>query len=63
MKQIMASMEGGSMGRYAWPASKLGKDEMRSLFKVSKMTGKPITILVREAVRKVYGVEGEEEPE
>ena len=49
------------MGRYAWPASKLGKDEMRRLYEVSRETGMPITILVREAVREVYGfAEGKE---
>ena len=51
------------MCKYPWPASKLGKDEMKRLFKVRKMTGKPITILVREAVREVYGVEGGKESE
>ena len=51
----MANVDGGSMGKYRWPASGLGKDEMRRLFKVSKMNGKPITVLVKEAIRLVYG--------
>jgi len=43
--------------RYPWPASKIGKDEMRRLFEAKRRTGKPITVLVREAVRRVYGDE------
>ncbi len=58
----MASVEGESMPKYRWPASKLGKDEMKKLFEASQMTGKPITILVREAVREVYGVDEGKEP-
>lgn len=50
------------MSRYPWPASKLEKDEMRKLYEASRETGKPITLLLREAVRIVYGVgEGKEE--
>ena len=49
------------MSRYPWPASALGKDEMRKLYEVSQETGKPITLLLREAVRKVYGVGGRKE--
>ena len=52
------------MCKYRWPASKLGKDEMKRLYKASKRTGKPITLLIREAVREVYGVEeGKKESE
>ena len=50
------------MSRYPWPASALGKDEMRKLYEVSRETGKPITLLLRDAVRKIYRVgEGKEE--
>ena len=58
----MASMGGEGMARYGWPASKLGKDEMRSLYEASRETGKPITLLIREAVREVYGVDEGKEP-
>ena len=51
----MASVEGGSMSKYRWPASKLEKDEMKRLYEVSQRTGKPITLLIREAIRLVYG--------
>jgi len=51
----MESMGGEGMARYGWPASMLGKDEMKRLYEASKKTGKPITILVKEAVREVYG--------
>ena len=50
------------MARYGWPASMLGKDEIKRLFKVSKKTGKPITMLLREAVREVYGGKEGKEP-
>ena len=50
------------MPKYRWPASKLGKDEMRSLYEASRETGKPITLLIREAVREVYGVDEGKEP-
>ena len=40
------------MSRYPWPASALGKDEMRKLYEVSRETVKPITLLLREALRK-----------
>ena len=43
------------MCKYRWPASGLGKDEMKRLYEASQKTGKPITTLVKEAVRKVYG--------
>ena len=43
------------MPKYRWPASLLGKDEMKRLYEASKRTGKPITLLIREAVREVYG--------
>ena len=49
------------MAKYSWPASGLGKEEMRRLYEASQATGKPITFLVREAVRRLMGVEGEEE--
>ena len=51
----MASMEGSAMAKYQWPASLLGEDEMKKLFEASRDTGKPITLLIREAVREVYG--------
>ena len=48
--------------KYPWPASKIGKDEMRRLFEAKRRTGKPITLLVRDAVRKTFeGEEGKEE--
>jgi hypothetical protein len=50
------------MAKYSWPASGLGKDEMPRLHEASQATGKPITVLVREAVQRLLGVEeGNEE--
>ncbi len=51
------------MGKYPWPASQLSRDDMRKLYDESRKTGKPITMLIREAVRKVYGVEEGKESE
>ena len=50
------------MSKYQWPASGLGREEMQRLHEASRATGKPITLLLREVVRKIYGVEeGKEE--
>ena len=51
------------MSRYPWPSSRLGKDEMKRLYEVSRETGKPITWLLREAVRKLLGGEEAEKPD
>ena len=36
--------------RYCWPASALGEEEMRQLYAEKRRTGKPITVLIRDAV-------------
>ena len=39
---------------YQWPASKLTAKEMKLLYEERKRNGKPITVLIREAVLKTY---------
>ena len=39
---------------YSWPASKLTAKEMELLYEERKRNGKPITVLIREAVLKTY---------
>ena len=39
---------------YAWPASQLTAKEMELLFEERKQNGKPITLLIKEAIRKQY---------
>jgi len=41
--------------KYQWPASKLSREEMQMLVRERKRTGKPITVLIKEAVDSVYG--------
>jgi len=36
--------------RYCWPASALTEEEMRLLYEEKVRTGKPITVLIRDAV-------------
>jgi hypothetical protein len=45
--------EGGDTGKYQWKASKPGREEMRRLYEASRKKGKPMYLLLREAVRKV----------
>ena len=40
----------GYAKRYCWPASALGEEEMRMLYAKKVRTGKPITVLIRDAV-------------
>ena len=37
---------------YRWPSSSLKEEEMKGLFAIREKTHKPITILVKEAVRE-----------
>ncbi len=39
---------------YPWPASQLTAKEMELLYEERKRNGKPITVLIREAVLKAY---------
>ncbi len=39
---------------YPWPASQLTAKEMKLLYEERKRNGKPITVLIREAVLKTY---------
>ena len=41
---------------YSWPASKLTAKEMELLYEEKKRNGKPITVLIREAVLKTYSL-------
>jgi len=43
--------------KYPWPASRLTKSEMFALVRARKKQGKPITVLIKEAVQQVYGEE------
>jgi len=40
----------GYVKRYCWPASALTEEEMRLLYAEKVRTGKPITVLIRDAV-------------
>jgi len=40
---------------YAWLASQLTDKEMKLLYEERKRNGKPITLLIKEAIKKVYG--------
>ena len=40
----------GYAKRYCWPASALSEEEMRMLYAEKVRTGKPITVLIRDAV-------------
>ena len=51
-----------ALGKYSWPTFRHGKDDMDKLYKDSEWTGKPITIFLKEAVWRIYRVEGEAEP-
>ncbi|MCF7802685.1 MAG: hypothetical protein K9N46_05455 [Candidatus Marinimicrobia bacterium] len=41
--------------KYQWPASKLSREDMQMLVRERKKTGKPITVLIRDAVHSLYG--------
>jgi len=41
--------------KYPWPASQLDEKDMEKLYSVRETTGKPMTVLIKEAVRKQYG--------
>ena len=40
---------------YHWPASKLTKEEMELLYNVRQRTKKTMTLLIKEAIQKMYG--------
>jgi len=40
--------------RYPWPASQLDEKDMEKLYLARKNTGKPMTMLIKEAVNKTY---------
>lgn len=40
--------------KYPWPASLLDERDMEALFHVRQKTEKPITLLIKEAINKVY---------
>jgi predicted DNA-binding protein len=40
------------MKKYNWIGNQVQKDDMTKLYHLSKKTGKPITILVKEAVQE-----------
>jgi len=40
---------------YPWPASKLTAKEMELLYEERKRSSKPICLLIKEAINKVYG--------
>ena len=40
--------------KYPWPASLLDETDMEALFYARKKTGKPMTLLIKEAVSRVY---------
>jgi len=39
---------------YPWPASQLDESDMKKLYHARKVTGKPMTLLIKEAVNKTY---------
>ena len=39
-----------SYPRYAWIGNRISEEDMGSLYRLKQMTGKPITVLVAEAV-------------
>lgn len=41
--------------RYPWPASRLTEEEMQILYEQRQKQKKPITQLLKEAVRQTYG--------
>ena len=49
----------GYARRYCWPASALGEEEMRLLYQEKVRTGKPITVLIRDAVIRSLRQEAE----
>lgn len=58
MKNLDSDLNGhgkNSTGKYVWPSSQIGEYEMRLLYYERERTGKPITILIKEAVSIAYG--------
>lgn len=47
-------------GKYPWPASLLDEGDMEILFQARQKTGKPMTSLIKEAVRIQFGKEADE---
>lgn len=43
--------------KYPWPASQLSREEMHLLVRARQRYNKPITALIREAIREQYGDE------
>ena len=46
--------------RYPWPASQLNPNDMELLYQKRKTNGKPITLLIKEAVQSQYGNDADE---
>ena len=40
--------------KYPWPASQLDESDMEKLYQARKVTGKPMTILIKEAINNQY---------
>ena len=40
---------------YPWPASRLSTADMQLLVRTRQQTGKPITVLIQEAIHDAYG--------
>lgn len=41
---------------YPWPASRLTREDMMKLTELRNLTGKPITLLLHEAVSSLHGL-------
>jgi hypothetical protein len=42
------------MKKYSWPASAVSEKEMKILYEMRRKTKKPISKLIKEAIRKTY---------
>ena len=40
--------------KYPWPASQLDADDMEKLYAARQKTGKPMTLLIKAAIREQY---------
>jgi len=41
--------------KYNWPSSAISEEEMALLYKARKENGKPISKLIKEAIKRCYG--------
>jgi len=46
--------------RYPWPASAISEKEMEMLYNMRRQSKKPITKLIKEAIKKTYNVKEEQ---